>query len=63
MRLECDSTVRAEPRGRAGIGRAVYCFMAGKRVTVLHAFIKKTQQTPDRALKLARKRFKELQDG
>jgi len=37
--------------------------MVGKRVTVLHAFIKKTQQTPDRELKLARKRLKELQDG
>jgi phage-related protein len=30
------------PRGRTGIGRAFYCFMVGKRVTVLHAFIKKT---------------------
>ncbi|MDP1693516.1 MAG: type II toxin-antitoxin system RelE/ParE family toxin [Burkholderiaceae bacterium] len=28
-----------------------------------HAFIKKTQQTPDRELKLARRRLKELQDG
>jgi phage-related protein len=30
---------------------------------VLHAFIKKTQQTPDRELKLARKRAKEIQHG
>jgi phage-related protein len=30
---------------------------------VLHAFIKKTQQTPDRELKLARKRLEELQDA
>jgi len=37
--------------------------MVSKRVVVLHAFIKKTQQTPDRELKLARKRLKELQDG
>jgi phage-related protein len=37
--------------------------MAAKRITVPHAFIKKTQQTPDRELKLARKRLKELQDG
>lgn len=51
------------PRGRTGTGRAFYCFMAGKRVTVLHAFIKKTRQTPDHELKLARKRLKELQDG
>lgn len=51
------------PRGRSGIGRAFYCFLVGKRVVVLHAFIKKSQETPDRELKLARKRQKELQDG
>jgi phage-related protein len=51
------------PKGRSGIGRAIYCFLLGKRVVVLHAFIKKTQQTPDRELKLARKRMKELLNG
>ena len=48
------------PRGRAGIGRALYCFLVGKRVIVLHAFIKKTPQIPDRELKLARKRMREV---
>ena len=51
------------PHGRSGIGRAFYCFMTGKRIVVLHAFIKKTQQTPERELKLARKRQKELQNA
>ena len=51
------------PRSRAGAGRAFYCFMVGKRVTVPHAFIKKTQHTPDRELRVARKRLKELQHG
>lgn len=51
------------PRGRSGIGRAMYCFMAGQRVVMLHAFIKKSQQTPDGELKLARKRLKKLLDG
>jgi phage-related protein len=32
-------------------------------VVVLHAFIKKTQQTPDKELNLARKRLKELLHG
>ena len=41
----------------------MYCFLGGKRVIVVHAFIKKTPQTPDRDLKLARKRVKELLDG
>ncbi len=48
------------PHGGAGIGRVFYCFMVGKRVIMLHAFTKKTQQTPDHELKLARKRLKEL---
>lgn len=51
------------PRGRAGIGRAFYCFLAGRRILVLHAFVKKSQQTPDRELKLARKRLKEVLNG
>ncbi len=51
------------PRGRSGTGRAFYCFMLERRVVVLHAFVKKTQQTPDRELKLARKRQKEMLDG
>ena len=51
------------PRGRSGIGRALYCFLLGKRIVVVHAFIKKTQETPDKDLKLARKRVKELQHG
>jgi phage-related protein len=37
--------------------------MVGKRVVVLHTFIKKTQQMPDRELKLARKRLKEIKNG
>lgn len=49
------------PRGRSGIGRAFYCFVSGRRIVVLHAFIKKTQQTPDRELALARKRLAEVQ--
>ena len=31
------------------------------RLVVLHAFIKKSQQTPERELKLARRRLEELQ--
>jgi phage-related protein len=51
------------PHGKSGIGRALYCFHIGKRISVVHAFVKKTQKTPDRDLKLARKRVKELKNG
>ena len=58
-----DGLFELRPRGHSGIGRAFYCFLSGKRIVVVHAFIKKTQETPDKELKLARKRVKELQHG
>jgi phage-related protein len=58
-----DGLFELRPHGMSGIGRAFYCFLVGKRVIVVHAFIKKTQQTPDKELKLARKRVKELDHG
>jgi phage-related protein len=51
------------PRGREGIGRAFYCFVIGQRVIILHAFVKKTQETPEHELKIVRKRMKEVQNG
>ena len=51
------------PRGKSGIGRAFYCYLVGHRVVVLHAFIKKSQQTPEQEIKIARKRMKEIQNG
>ena len=36
------------PRGREGIGRAMYCYVQGRRIVVLHAFVKKAQATPER---------------
>jgi phage-related protein len=58
-----DGLFELRPRGRSGIGRDFYCFLLGKRIVVVHAFIKKTQETPDKDLKLARKRVEELQHG
>lgn len=59
-RARGDGLYELRPRGREGIGRAMYCYVSGRRVTVLHAFIKKTQATPDRELAIARKRMKEV---
>ena len=50
-------------RGREGIGRALYCFVSGRRIVILHAFIKKTQDTPEQELKIVRRRIKEVQNG
>ena len=47
-------------KASAGIGRAFYCTLVGKRIVVLHGFIKKTGKTPAREIKIARERLKEL---
>ena len=44
-------------QGRDGIARAVYVAMHGRRLLVLHVFVKKTQTTPRKALDTARKRL------
>jgi phage-related protein len=46
--------------GREGIGRAIYAAVSGKRLVVLHAFVKKTRKTPRRSIELALKRLKEI---
>lgn len=51
------------PKGKEGIGRTFYCYLVGRRIIILHAFIKKTQETPENELKIARKRVKEVQNG
>lgn len=48
------------PRGRSGDGRALYCFLVGRRIVIVHAFIKKTRRTPDHDLALARRRARQL---
>jgi phage-related protein len=48
--------------GRGGIGRAIYAAAVGRRLVILHAFVKKTQKMPRSALKLALKRLKESGD-
>jgi len=45
--------------GRDGIGRAIYVVAKGKKVIVVHAFVKKTQTTPSAAIKAASNRAKE----
>ncbi|BCU08237.1 hypothetical protein Atep_29140 [Allochromatium tepidum] len=50
-------------KGEEGIGRAFYCTMVERRIVILHSFIKKTQETPPRELKTARKRLKEVRNG
>jgi len=51
------------PKGWDGIGRALYCYLQGKKIIILHVFIKKKQTTPLKELKVARKRLQEIENG
>jgi phage-related protein len=46
--------------GHDRIARSIYVTASGRRVVVLHTFIKKTEKTPARALAIARARAKEV---
>ena len=50
------------PKSRSGIGRAFFCYCSGRMIIVLHAFIKKTQKTPQRDLTIARNRIKKIRN-
>ena len=45
-----------------GIARVLYCTLIGKRIMILHQFIKKSDKTPPKELALARRRLKEVKN-
>ena len=47
-------------KGEEGIGRAFFCTMVGRKIIILHSFIKKTDKTPKRELDIAFTRQKEV---
>jgi phage-related protein len=46
--------------GAEGIARVMYCTLSGRRIVMLHGFIKKTQKTPHAELEIAMRRMKEV---
>ncbi|CAM8763347.1 Type II toxin-antitoxin system RelE/ParE family toxin [Burkholderia pseudomallei] len=51
------------PKGKEGIGRVFYCTHVGRHVVVLHAFVKKTQETPQQQIRIAQTRLREVRNG
>jgi phage-related protein len=45
-----------------GIGRYFYCTLVNDEIVILHCFVKKTQKTPDRHLKIAVQRMNEVKN-
>jgi phage-related protein len=55
-----DGLFELRLKGQDGIARVFFCTLMGKRVMMLHSFVKKTQKTPPREIEIARKRMKEI---
>jgi len=47
-------------KGAEGIARVFFCTLVGKRIVMLHSFIKKSERTPTREREVAETRMKEI---
>jgi phage-related protein len=49
-------------KGKEGIGRAFFCTVIANEILILHEFIKKSRNTPQKDLEIARERVKEVKN-
>jgi phage-related protein len=59
-RAMSDGLFEVRIKGKEGIARVFYCTLIGQRIVMLHGFVKKTDKTPPKELKLARERLAEV---
>lgn len=55
-----DGLFELRLKSAEGIARVFYCTLIGQRILMLHSFVKKSQRTPPRELRLAENRMKEI---
>jgi len=55
-----DGLFELRLKGAEGIARVFFCAIIGKRIVMLHSFIKKSDRTPLRDRALAESRLKEI---
>ncbi len=55
-----DGLFELRLKAKEGISRVFYCTVVGRRIVMLHAFVKKSNKTPTKELKIARARLKEM---
>lgn len=55
-----DGLFELRLKGAEGIARVFFCTLIGKRIVMLHSFIKKSDRTPKRELDVAHTRLKEI---
>jgi phage-related protein len=53
-RAMSDGLFELRIKSKEGIARVFYCTLMGQRIVMLHGFVKKTEKTPPKELKVAR---------
>ncbi len=57
-----DGLCELRVKGKEGIARVFYCTIVGKRIIMLHGFIKKSPKTPTIELRKAQQRLSEIKN-
>ena len=57
-----DGLFELRLKAAEGIARVFFCTVVGRQIVVLHQFVKKSEKTPNRELKIARNLMKELRN-
>ena len=55
-----DGLFELRLKGAEGIARVFFCTLVARRIIMLHSFIKKTPKAPQREIKVAQTRMKEV---
>ncbi len=55
-----DGLIELRIKSKEGIARVFYCTLIGKRIVMLHLFIKKSNKIPKKEIQIATKRMKKV---
>lgn len=58
-----DGLFELRLKANRNIARVFYCTLINQSIVMLHCFVKKTQKTLQKELKIARQRIKEMKDA
>jgi len=58
-----DGLFEVRLKAAEGIARILYCTMVGRKIVILHQFIKKTEKTPTKELSTAKRRMEEIKNA
>ena len=58
-----DGLFELRLKAAEGIARVFFFARTGQRIVMLHQFVKKSQKTPPKEIKIARRRMKEMQNA